>query len=77
MRSVQDRNLLGDVLGIQQPGRPVIGVAVPGAQVQQGDQQRQLVGGSAATGVDDLQQSLGNPTLAPRGPGWFNVTGES
>lgn len=56
LRSVQDRDLLGDVPGIQQPGRPPVGVAVPGAQVQQGDQQRQLVGGSAAAGVDNSEE---------------------
>ena len=77
LRPVQDRDLLGDVAGIQQPGRPPAGVAVPGAQVQQGDQQRQLVGGGAAAGVDDLQQSLGEPALAPPGPGWFGITDES
>jgi hypothetical protein len=61
LRPVQARDLLGDVPGIQQPGRPPAGVAVPGAQVQQGDQQRQLVGGGTAAGVDDLQQPLGKP----------------
>jgi hypothetical protein len=77
LRPVQDRDLLGDVPEIQQLGRPATGVAVLDTRVQQGDQQRQLVGGGAAAGVDDLQQPLGEPRLALRGLGWFNVTGQS
>jgi hypothetical protein len=61
LRPVQDRDLLGDVPGMQHPRRPPFGVAVPGTQVQQGNQQRQLVGGGAVSGVDDRQQPLGEP----------------
>lgn len=35
-----------------------MGEPVPGAQVQQDDQQRQLVGGGAAAGIDHFQQPL-------------------
>lgn len=50
-----------DVPGIQHLRRPSVRVAVPGAQVQHGQEQGQLVRRGAAAGVDDLQQPLGEP----------------
>ena len=57
LRPVQAGDLLGDVPGIQHLRRPSVRVAVPGAQVQHGqEEQGQLVRRGAAAGVDDLQQ---------------------
>jgi hypothetical protein len=50
---------------------------VLGAQIQQGDQQRQLVGAVRQPESMTSSSRSANPTLAPRGPGWINVTAES
>ncbi len=61
MRPVQAGDLLGDVPGVQQVRRAPAGITVPGAQVQQRNQHRQLVGRGTAAGVDHLQQPLREP----------------
>jgi len=54
-------HLLGDIPGTQEPGCPATPVAMPRAQIQQGQQQRELIGRGAPPGVDHLQQSLREP----------------
>jgi hypothetical protein len=53
--------VLGDVPGIQHLRRSPARVTMPGAQVQEGEEQSEFVGRGAAAGVDDLQQPFREP----------------
>ena len=63
LRPVNGSHPLGDLPGIQQPGRPPMQIAAPGAKVHKRHHQSEPVGRRAPTRVDDLQQPLSKPHL--------------